>query len=205
MTKKSIKDVVDVMSVTLFGGMIVSGFITLAENNFYPWTRMNLFVETPHAYKVILWALVALLVLRQKYGGVFIVSFVFWYSLNETIGNTIYAVYHWWEWPMSQLTFLGNWVYWIMFPLFAIWAWWMLRTMGKRPYIWYVAFMPFVAIQLYWLIHSGFHTEYDQCCGKNYTGNWKIEGLDALWSAAFMWGVALSERKDKKRHTLVTV
>jgi hypothetical protein len=79
-----------------FGGLIGFSIFALLYLR-VPIARIVLYrgVYAPEAYKVIIWSLFALFVLRPKFGVRYFFAFAFIYCLAEDVGNWTYIFVHW--------------------------------------------------------------------------------------------------------------
>lgn len=183
----------DAFAQTLFLGLGTFGAIALLQGHFYPWTRVNLFIGSPHAYKVILWSAVFLFGLRKRYHWRALLALMFFYPLNETIGNSLYFLIHIQRIPYALWITAGNWAVLLSYPAYTLLTFLLMRQTGEPVQIKPKWFLPFALVQIGWLL-IGFHVQFDVCCNQLLTGDPLTESLDAIWTASWMLGVYASSR-----------
>lgn len=100
---------IDSLNVSLMAGFIGMGLIAYAVL-----PRLTTTVElpffAPHAYNLILWSALALVVLRPRFQARYLLPiFIMVYALDELLWNGLAVAYYWGQWKILTYVFLPDW------------------------------------------------------------------------------------------------
>lgn len=166
------------------GSLLLKGSIFSRAVLYFRLPFLNL---EPHAYKIIVWSLFSLLLLRQRYKYKYPLAFLFYYALSETIGNSYYALFHQYWYEFAQPGLLSAF---LIFPVMMALSFLLIKPkIGINKYI-----IPFVCIIVLWSL-LGYHVEFDVCCSAIpassplYQVPPYTEVLDAMWLFAYLFWI----------------
>lgn len=149
--------------------------------------RIELVVLLAYAYKVIIWSLFSLLVLRRVYPHKYLLAFLFYYPLSEAIGTTYYVLFHqyWTEFVIQWTAQIF-----VFFPIIATILFYLVKPkIDLNKFI-----IPFVFVILIWSL-LGYHVDYDICCSAisvlspQYHVPLYTEVFDSMWLLTYLFWI----------------